>query len=111
MRILRYILATLAVLATFTACREEDELNKAKGRVVLGEIRIEAEEANTRAISIPTPQPEDLTIEIIDPDGYTIESGKIDHYANGIDLFVASYTLRAYYGNKHIQSDIIQYPL
>lgn len=100
MRILRYILATLAVLATFTACREEDELNKAKGRVVLGEIRIEAEEANTRAISIPTPQPEDLTIEIIDPDGYTIESGKIDHYANGIDLFVASYTLRAYYGNK-----------
>ena len=40
MRILRYILATLAVLATFTACREEDELNKAKGRVVLGEIRI-----------------------------------------------------------------------
>lgn len=100
MRILRYILATLAVLATFTACREEDELNKAKGRVVLGEIRIEAEEANTRAIAIPTPQPEDLTIEIIDPDGYTIESGKIDHYANGIDLFVASYTLRAYYGNK-----------
>ena len=100
MRLLRYILATLAVLATFTACREEDELNKAKGRVVLGEIRIEAEEANTRAISIPTPQPEDLTIEIIDPDGYTIESGKIDHYANGIDLFVASYTLRAYYGNK-----------
>lgn len=100
MRILRYILATLAVLATFTACREEDELNKAKGRVVLGEIRIETEEANTRAISIPTPQPEDLTIEIIDPDGYTIESGKIDHYANGIDLFVASYTLRAYYGNK-----------
>ena len=73
MRILRYILATLAVLATFTACREEDELNKAKGRVVLGEIRIEAEEANTRAIAIPTPQPEDLTIEIIDPDGYTIE--------------------------------------
>ena len=111
MRILRYILATLAVLAIFTACREEDELNKAKGRVVLGEIRIEAEEANTRAIAIPTPQPEDLTIEIIDPDGYTIESGKIDHYANGIDLFVASYTLRAYYGNKHIQSDIIQYPL
>ena len=100
MRILRYILATLAVLATFTACREEDELNKAKGRVVLGEIRIEAEEANTRAIAIPTPQPEDLTIEIIDPDGYTVESGKIDHYANGIDLFVASYTLRAYYGNK-----------
>ena len=100
MRILRYILATLAVLATFTACREEDELNKAKGRVVLGEIRIEAEEANTRAIAIPTPQPKDLTIEIIDPDGYTVESGKIDHYANGIDLFVASYTLRAYYGNK-----------
>ena len=54
MRILRYILATLAVLATFTACREEDELNKAKGRVVLGEIRIEAEEANTRAIAIPS---------------------------------------------------------
>ena len=43
MRILRYILATLAVLATFTACREEDELNKAKGRVVLGERRIEAD--------------------------------------------------------------------
>ena len=59
MRILRYILATLAVLATFPACREEDELNKAKGREVLGEIRIEEEEANTRAGSIPTPQTED----------------------------------------------------
>ena len=32
MRILRYILATLAVLATFTACREEDEL-KSKRKV------------------------------------------------------------------------------
>lgn len=104
MKILRYILTTLAVLATFTACQKENELssamNKAKGKVVLGEIRIETEETNTRALTIPTPQPEDLTIEIIDPDGFIVESGKIDHYANGIELFVAQYTLRAYYGSK-----------
>lgn len=106
---LRYILTIFAVLAAFTACREEgDSLSttgKEKGRLVLGAISIEAEETHTRAVTIPKPQPEEVIIEIIDPDNFVVESGNIDHYANGIELFVAQYTLRAYYGNKQTMGD------
>lgn len=106
---LRYILTIFAVLAAFTACREEgDSLSttgKEKGRLVLGAISIEAEETHTRAVTIPKPQPEEVIIEIIDPDNFVVESGNIDHYANGIELFVARYTLRAYYGNKQTMGD------
>lgn len=106
---LRYILTIFAVLAAFTACREEgDSLSttgKEKGRLVLGAISIEAEETHTRAVTIPKPQPKEVIIEIIDPDNFVVESGNIDHYANGIDLFVAQYTLRAYYGNKQTMGD------
>lgn len=106
---LRYILTIFAVLAAFTACREEgDSLSttgKEKGRLVLGAISIEAEETHTRAVTIPKPQSEEVIIEIIDPDNFVVESGNIDHYANGIELFVAQYTLRAYYGNKQTMGD------
>ena len=102
MKVLRYILTIFVVLTTLAACQKNDSpsaIGKEKGRVVLGGIDIEVE-ATTRAYSVPTPSVDDLTIEIIDPDNVVIESGHIDHYANGIDLFVAKYTLRAYYGTK-----------
>lgn len=102
MKVSRYILTIFIVLTALTACQTEDSssiIGQRKGRVVLGGIDIEIEAA-TRAYSIPTPSINDMIIEIIDPDNFVIESGHIDHYANGIDLFVATYTLRAYYGNK-----------
>ena len=107
MRISRYILTIFVVLTALTACQKEDSssaIGKGKGRVVLGGIDIDVE-ATTRAYSVPAPSINDLTIEIIDPDNFVIESGHIDHYANGIDLFVATYTLRAYYGNKQQMGD------
>lgn len=102
MRILRYILTIFVVLTALTACHNDDSptnIGKGKGRVVLGGVDIEVD-ATTRTYSIPTPSINDLTIEIIDQDNFVIESGHIDHYVNGIDLFVATYTLRAYYGNR-----------
>ena len=102
MKVSRYILTILVVLAALTACQTDDSssiIGKGKGRVVLGGVDIEIE-ATTRAYSIPTPSINDMIIEIIDPDNFVIESGHMDHYANGVDLFVATYTLRAYYGNK-----------
>ena len=102
MKVSRYILTILVVLAALTACQTDDSssiIGKGKGRVVLGGVDIEIE-ATTRAYSIPTPSINDMIIEIIDPDNFVIESGHMDHCANGVDLFVATYTLRAYYGNK-----------
>ena len=79
MKVSRYILTILVVLAALTACQTDDSssiIGKGKGRVVLGGVDIEIE-ATTRAYSIPTPSINDMIIEIIDPDNFVIESGHI----------------------------------
>lgn len=82
-----------------TACQEEEQISKGKGRLILEDIGISID-AETRAFSLPPLNVSDIIIDIIDPLGAVIETGNIDHYAKGVDLFAATYTIKAYYGTK-----------
>lgn len=98
--ILRHITLLCCLLPVFlTACQEEEQISKGKGRLILEDIGISID-AETRAFSLPPLNVSDIIIDIIDPLGAVIETGNIDHYAKGVDLFAATYTIKAYYGTK-----------
>lgn len=98
--ILGHITLLCCLLPVFlTACQEEEQISKGKGRLILEDIGISID-AETRAFSLPPLNVSDIIIDIIDPLGAVIETGNIDHYAKGVDLFAATYTIKAYYGTK-----------
>lgn len=97
--IFRHIRLLGLLLFLFAACQEKEQISKGKGRLILGDVEVSIE-AETRAFSLPELNKSNITIDVIDPLGDIIETGNIDHYKNGIELFAATYTIKAHYGTK-----------
>lgn len=98
--IFRHIALLCSLLPLFlTACQEEGQMSKGKGRLILGDVEISIE-AETRAFSLPELDKSNIIIDIIDPLGDIIETGNLDHYKNGVELFAATYTVKAHYGTR-----------
>lgn len=97
--ILRYTGLLSLLLFFLVACHEEGQLSKGKGRLILGDVEISIGTV-TRAFSVPPLSESEIIIDLIDPFGDIIETGNLDHYKNGIELFAATYTIKAHYGTK-----------
>lgn len=98
--IFRHIALLCSLLTLLlTACQEEEQMSKGKGCLILGDVEISIE-AETRAFSLPELDKSNIIIDIIDPLGDIIETGNLDHYKNGVELFAATYTIKAHYGTK-----------
>ncbi|MEI3488089.1 MAG: hypothetical protein V8Q94_01670 [Bacteroides stercoris] len=97
------LLCSLLPLLGLTACQEDvlQQMSKGKGRRDkdgdVPEISIEAE---TRAFTLTELDKSNIIIDIIDPLGDIIETGNLDHYKNGVELFAATYTVKAHYGTR-----------
>lgn len=91
----------LCLFCALSSCSEDAfrSYGEGKGRLLLGGVKIEME-AQTRAFSLPIPGIEDVTIDIIDPLGNIIKTGRLSDYQGETELFPATYTLKAYYGTK-----------